>query len=667
MRNLELGNAEGSTEEEEEDTEGEEQKDSRGERRRSKVVATQVTRKRQRARKKSKDTGGRSDDSTTVTRSRTEAGEATRDAEKRVELLKWTFQELAHVDGRGKVDEMSVRSVAVSDKNWAERMKKNQLRQLSIRWEPWLPVEGVPLGHRDRMWTVLMIMEARGQVTLDGVVRKSQGQQEIAMWREELGARLPADWRETWGATAVVTTDLDLSGIRLHPFTTSIISRIWDDTGKGGVVRRVKVEEVAKNMKDNKVGSDKWNGREATWAVILLMLAKGWARASWSDMRRNGRKWWHNRALIVAADLELYDIREILQPERSGEHWMRIIHLLVEQPQGSAMWNMKPMQGTQHLWHSTSWCKHTHVYNAKGESRPHPVQKDERIMSTTERELQPPCRNGKRCGWAMVNEGRHEFVLAPRKQDRKLSELPGGMEYWKNAMPSQIMKEEVKHQQDWYEQHVGRECKVLVMEPCGGTGSAGMEARLMNNVVYQTGPEKEKKLRTPDGKKPPDLVGDVLDWDLEKNIEEVEKRQLENRTSFDTIMILAPVPCGANSTCSLDRHQKKHPGHTSRDGWVDEKQSQWGASQPGLGGEERRDGYRVLRAVVKQFDAAYKETWKWMFVEADGGQSEGDEDEEKEVEMVGEDGDESEVGMVSDQEEEEEVVRGPAGGRSEEE
>ena len=69
-------------------------------------------------------------------------------------------------------------------------------------------------------------MEARGQVTLEGVVRKSQGHHEITMWREALGARLPTDWRKIWGATEVATTDVDLGEVRVHPFTMSIISRI---------------------------------------------------------------------------------------------------------------------------------------------------------------------------------------------------------------------------------------------------------------------------------------------------------------------------------------------------------------------------------------------------------------------------------------------------------
>ena len=154
MGDLELGSAEGSTEEERSSMEGKGQKGGEGGRRRSKFVrneatTTQTAKQGKRARKGTKDTGGRSDDRTSVTRSRTEAGEVTRGAKQRAELLKWTFQELAHVDGRGKVGDMSVRSVAVSDKNWHQRMKLNQLRQLSARWESWLKVEGEQLGIRD--------------------------------------------------------------------------------------------------------------------------------------------------------------------------------------------------------------------------------------------------------------------------------------------------------------------------------------------------------------------------------------------------------------------------------------------------------------------------------------------------------------------------------------
>jgi hypothetical protein len=194
---------------------------------------------------------------------------------------------------------------------------------------------------------------------------------------------------------------------------------------------------------------------------------------------------------------------------------------------------------------------------------------------------------------------RHRFVLAGPK-GRNITGLPGGAKYWKYVMPSQVMAIATQHGMEWEANHKRRNPKVLVVEPCGGTGSAGMEVKHMRNVWYQCGPDILDKVRTPDGPKQPDVVGSVHDWSLEKTIERMEVQHLPSGEGFDLVIMLSPVPCRTNSVVSRKIHKRQG--------------STLGVAREGMAGDKRRKDNRVLKKVVGEYEESYRITWQWIYV-----------------------------------------------------
>lgn len=472
----------------------------------------------------------------------------------------------------------------------------------------------------DVKWVGIGVMEQQGWLCVEGGrVGRRYRNSTVSVWREVLAAQHPEHELQkmlTCGEWCGAGW-LELEGVHVD------ILRMWgrlmeqcqlqQSRSDGNVLLSMQVISLVVGRVSGKFlkGGREEDGadlpmEEVVWCAVLLALSRGWAVAS--KLHRRNLKWWCNKALEVVARWKLYPLEGVLAASEGGGDDMALRCLLLENPRASKIWNRKELKSTNQWRLDTSWCRFHHTWSVRQGRKqrlPYILRKHTRVLHTVPGlQLPPLCCSGNRCLLMRVFKKRkHRFTLAGR---RGPSLLPGGGDYWANVMPSGFLHHCVTHLRGWLMQLRGvSNPRVLVVEPCCGTGSAGNDLDEIPGCDRLPGPEWEYGLQTPDGIY---VAGQELGWEEERAgrcisswdaRQDIHRMEKHHGCEYDAVLFVVPTPCTPFSQASVRYHGGA--GDAS------------GTARRGAEGRRRRADARVMRMALEQYNTVYDRSWSWLY------------------------------------------------------